>query len=120
ALLREAEIGGHFAICAEAGVERAIAVVAHQLEVVAPVDIGPARHDNLPIGLYGHRIRLGTDPETSGHFAICAAASLERAVAVLARHFEVVERVVNGPSRHDNLPSYLQGHSALSRASSRQ
>src|SRR5215475_7036057 len=92
ALLRYAEGGGHFAICAEGGIERAIAVVAHQLEIVSSVEIGVAPHNNLSVRLYGNGHRACADPKIGDHFASCPEVGIERAIAVVACQHEVVEK----------------------------
>src|SRR4029077_14234530 len=77
---REIENGGHDATRAEAGVERAIAVVACQREIGDTVECGHPSRKNLPVRLHGNGTRGGTGaPEIGGHFASHAEAGVERA-----------------------------------------
>src|SRR4029453_3113459 len=90
------EICDQFATGAEAGVERAIALVARQRGVKAGADVGRPRQDKLPVRLYGQGISLGVgkallaETEIGGHFGTGAEAGVERAIAVVAHQPEVV------------------------------
>src|SRR5262249_11173821 len=104
-----AEGGSHLATCAEAGVKRAIAVVARQCELGTPIDVGVPGHYNFSVRPYGSGKPLSGDSEAGYHFATRAAAGVERAVAVVACQRETDETVRNGPPSRDDFPVQLQG-----------
>src|SRR5262249_12432206 len=111
ALLSRAEIGKHLAAGAEAGVKSAVAVVAHQREIVTSVDIRLPSHDDLTVSLYRNGVRLGTDPrEVSDHFATRAESAVEGAVGVIAHQHEVVEKAEHRASYYDDFSVRLYGN----------
>src|SRR5262249_28761186 len=81
------EIGGHFATRAEAGVERAVAVVARESEVEASVDVstGRSRRHDPAVRLDGDGICLAIGTrEIRRHLATRTEAGIERVVTVVA------------------------------------
>src|SRR5262249_23414074 len=80
------ETGRYRATCAEAGVERAIAVEASQREVGEEVDVeGRSREDDLPVRLQdngSHSVKGAREIDRGGHDAARAEAGVERAVGV--------------------------------------
>src|SRR5262249_41677052 len=117
------EIGGHFATRAEAGVERAVAVVTCQGEVVYERTVrwtdgykGFTHDDDLPVPLQSNGIRLRRHViaarEIGRHFATRAEAGVERAVAVVACETEVEAsvEVLTGRSRRHDLAVRLDGN----------
>src|SRR5262249_53295291 len=78
---RECEIASHGATPAEAGVERAIAVVACRRDVEDVGDDVHRRRENLSVLLYFNGTRRGTAPKIGGHRAPYAEAGVEGAIA---------------------------------------
>src|SRR5262249_50446767 len=104
-----AESGGHRATYAEAGVERAIAVVARQCEGISSVGGGVPGDDNSPVRLYGHGIRLGKGVSDAGdYFATRAESGVERTIGVIARESKTGRTVNYGPPSRDDFPVPLE------------
>src|SRR5262249_13940275 len=108
-VIAASEIRDHFAACAEAGVERAIALVARKRDVEDSVNVGLSRDDDLPVQLDGKRIpeRIGEAllevPEISDHLTASPERGVERAVVVVAHQREVLFSLDVGDARYDNL-----------------
>ena len=98
-----ADGGGEFAIAGEAGVQRAIAVVSHQCEVlIAAIPAVPC-HQNLAVGLHSDTLPGSIiGPDSGGEYAVAGEGGVQRAVAVVTHHGEVVVAVGAGP-RHQDL-----------------
>jgi hypothetical protein len=106
------ESSRHDATCAEAGVERAIAVEAGQREHGEGVEDGRSRQDNLPVRLQGNGTRSAKrarEIERVGHDATRSEAGVERAIGVVTRQSDVADVVDEGQPGRDNLPVRLHG-----------
>src|SRR5262249_2841122 len=107
-----AEVGGSLAIAIEGSVQTAIGVIAHQrkIEVESAVVVKGARDQDLAVTLYGHAVAIIAvkADDAGGNLAIAIEASVEAAVAAVAREPESAI----GVACHKNLSVALHCHAS--------
>ncbi len=104
-VVAHSEIRRELAVTRKAGVQRPVAVVAGQSEVVGAADITLARHQNLPVGLDRHAVAIvAARPEIRRELAVTRKAGIQGPIRVVAHQGKVVGAAVPAITRHQNLP----------------